>query len=368
MRLFNVGAQRSSIDGARLSAANDLVQRTLAQHGLAPQMGQTGGQSAGVQQPNIPSLESVLATFTGTLGNTGAPQAVLPKGAEFKQATFTCTAGSRDFRTYIPASAGQGVTGVVVMLHGCTQNPEDFAAGTGMNVLAEKHRFVVVYPAQSRGDNAQSCWNWFSRNDQRRGRGEPDIIAGMTQKVCTQYGIGREQTFVAGLSAGAAMAVILGETYPDVFGAIGAHSGLPFGAAKDVTSAFAAMAGNALSDPSRPHDRPHDGPYIRTIVFHGTADATVHPSNGDAIARQALDVGARQSIETTQHGEISGRTYTRSISSDADGTSTLEHWSINGMGHAWSGGQAKGSYTDQSGPNASAEMIRFFFNTSDTEC
>ncbi|WP_050525722.1 extracellular catalytic domain type 1 short-chain-length polyhydroxyalkanoate depolymerase [Pseudorhodobacter aquimaris] len=340
MKRFNAGAWRPAQADARL-AANDLVARTLGQHGLLPPSGQGG-------------LNGLLAQLGG-----GAAAPVLPEGAVFASDTFTCDAGSRAYRTYIPAPRSGGVTGVVVMLHGCTQNPEDFAAGTGMNQLADRHGFVLVYPAQSRGGNAQSCWNWFSRGDQKRGRGEPAILAGLTRKICSVHGVGRDATFVAGLSAGAAMAAILGEAYPDVFAAIGAHSGLPVGAAKDVPSAFAAMAGTVTE--AAPAG---SGSTIRTIVFHGTADATVHPSNGDRIVQRALVGGARQVIEDRQSGQINGRSYSRIIATDPDGRDMLEHWQITGLGHAWSGGQAAGSYTDTTGPDASAEMIRFFFDAS----
>ncbi len=359
MKLFNVGAQRPATDDARLSAANDLVQRTLAQHGLASKPGQLGATS----MPSMPSLDSMLAQLTCPTGQMGSQQTKLPSGAEFKQDTYHCQFGSRAFHTYIPASASDGVTGVVVMLHGCTQTPEDFAAGTGMNALAEKHQFIVVYPAQSRGDNAQSCWNWFSRGDQKRGRGEPAILAGITRQICAEHGIGRDSTFVAGLSAGAAMAAILGETYGDVFAAVGVHSGLPVGAAKDVTSAFAAMAGTALDAPAPPQS----SQTVRTIAFHGASDATVHPSNGDGIVRRALNGNALQSIETTTQGQTAGRSFTRKVSSDLRDNTIAEHWVIDGQGHAWSGGQADGSYTDPKGPDASAEMIRFFFDLSDKE-
>lgn len=359
MKLFNVGAMRPATDGARLSAANDLVQHTLAQHGLAPQSGQAVRQ----KMPVLPSLNSTLVQFAGPRGNAGAFEMTVPEGAQFGLDTFSCPAGSRTYRTYIPASAAAGVTGVIMMLHGCTQTPEDFATGTGMNALAEQHRFVVVYPAQSRGENAQSCWNWFSRGDQRRGKGEPAILAGIASSIAKEHGITRDQTFVAGLSAGAAMAVILGETYDDAFAAVGAHSGLPTGAAKDVASAFAAMAGSALDEGTQPRS----ASTTRTIVFHGTADATVHPSNGDAIARRAVDLNVRQSIETTSNGDVAGRRFTRIVSSDVQGKPIVEHWAIEGQGHAWSGGQPAGSYTDAKGPNASAEMIRFFFDTPDKD-
>lgn len=356
MKLFNVGAMRPATDAARLSAANELVQRTLSQHGLLG--GTHGGDAA--ELPGMASLDDMLARFSGPKIKPVDTLVPLPEGAEFKDDTFTCKAGSRRFRTYVPASAAERATGVVVMLHGCTQSPEDFAAGTGMNALAEAHGFIVVYPEQSRGDNAQSCWNWFSRGDQRRGRGEPAILAELTRQICEEYGIDRNSTFVAGLSAGAAMAVILGETYPDVFSAVGAHSGLPVGSAKDVASAFAAMAGNALdaSAPAPGKDR------VRTIIFHGTADSTVHPTNANGIARRARDANAPQSIETSVTGSAGGRRYTCEVSIDPEGRPIVEHWTVEAQGHAWSGGDAAGSYTDPKGPDASAEMIRFFFDTN----
>lgn len=356
MKLYDVGALRPAADDARLSAANDLVQRTLAQHGLLP--GTTRSSPAG-----MPAMDGLLAQLSQTGKRTAPIQPALPEGARFEQDTYTCPAGSRMYRTYIPASAGAGARGVIMMLHGCTQSPEDFAAGTGMNALAEKHGFVVIYPAQSRGDNAQSCWNWFSRGDQRRDRGEPAILAGLANRICADHDIDRDRTFVAGLSAGGAMAAILGETYPDVFAAVGAHSGLPVGAARDVPSAFAAMGGNILEAPARSQD----GPPVRSIVFHGTADATVHPDNGEAIVRRALIGGCGQSIETRAQAEANGRSYTRLISSDVAGSALVEHWRIDGQGHAWSGGSPTGSYTDPKGPDASAEMVRFFFGNSDKD-
>lgn len=356
MKLYDVGALRLAADDTRLSAANDLVQRTLAQHGLLP--GIVASRPGG-----LPAMDGLLSQLSQAGTRTGPIQPALPAGARFDQDTYTCPAGSRMYRTYVPASAGAGASGVIMMLHGCTQSPEDFAAGTGMNALADKHGFVVVYPAQSRGDNAQSCWNWFSRGDQRRGRGEPAILAGLARQICAAHGIDRNQTFVAGLSAGGAMAAILGETYPDVFAAVGAHSGLPVGAARDVPSAFAAMGGSILNAPARAQDEPR----VRSIVFHGTADATVHPDNGDAIMRRALSGGSGQSVETSQQADANGRSYTRLISGDATGGTLVEYWRIDGQGHAWSGGSAIGSHTDPKGPNASAEMVRFFFDNSDKD-
>ncbi|ETX27317.1 extracellular catalytic domain type 1 short-chain-length polyhydroxyalkanoate depolymerase [Roseivivax isoporae] len=351
---FTAGAWRPATGQTRaapLGSANDLVTRTLARHGLAP--GTLPGGPATGPQVMPAGLSAMLARLPAP-GHQGAAQPDLPDGARFDADSFACAAGTRGYRTYVPASARDGVTGLVVMLHGCTQTPEDFAAGTGMNELAETHRFVVVYPQQSRGDNAQSCWNWFSRGDQRRDRGEPAILAGLTREVMARHAVPEDAVFVAGLSAGAAMAVILGGTYPDLFRAVGAHSGLPAGAANDVPSAFAAMAGSEA--PGAPRTRA-----TRTIVFHGSADSTVHPSNGDRIVRQALEGGPRQSLETQDTGAVNGRSFRRLTTCDADGTQAVEHWIVEGMGHAWSGGRPAGSYTDPTGPDASAEMVRFFF-------
>lgn len=355
---LNAGAWRPATGqtrAARLASANDLVTRTLAQHGLTA--GPVAGSPAGDGNDTLTSALSGLMARLHLEGRPATPPADLPDGAQYAEDSFTCAAGTRRYRTYVPASAQQGITGLVVMLHGCTQTPEDFAAGTGMNALAEQHRFVVVYPQQSRGDNAQSCWNWFSRGDQARDRGEPSILAGLTREVIARHAIPGDKVFVAGLSAGAAMAVILGGAYPEVFKAVGAHSGLPAGAAKDVSSAFSAMAGREAG--SAPRRAP-----TRTIVFHGDADATVHPSNGAGIVRQALEGGPAQSLQTETAGAAGGRSYQLSTTYDDAGTEAVEHWVVEGLGHAWSGGQSAGSYTDPKGPDASSEMVRFFFNPS----
>ena len=358
---FNVGAWRQADDdtrAAQLAAANDLVTRTLAQHGLSGSLPGGSLPGSGGAQGAMPSglssaMSSMMAKLQTPGGATAAPPPLLD-GASFDESSFTCAAGTRRYLTYVPASAAEGLTGVVVMLHGCTQTPADFAAGTGMNALAETHRFLVVYPAQSRGDNAQSCWNWFSKGDQRRDRGEPAILAGLTQEVIARHKIPEGRAFVAGLSAGAAMAVILGGTYPDLFQAVGAHSGLPAGAAHDVASAFAAMGGREAA--STPRSRP-----TRTIVFHGSADGTVTPSNADRIVQQALGGSPRETVQTEDTGTTGGRTYRRTTTATATGAALVEQWVVEGMGHAWSGGQAAGSYTDPQGPDASAEMVRFFF-------
>ncbi|WP_299362962.1 PHB depolymerase family esterase [uncultured Paracoccus sp.] len=280
----------------------------------------------------------------------------LPEGARFDSGTFTCAAGSRDYRAYVPDLGDAPPAGLILMLHGCTQSPVDFAAGTDMNRLAEEQRLIVLYPAQSRGANMKSCWNWFAPGDQARGAGEPAILAGLTEKFVAQHDVPRDRVFVAGLSAGAAMAVILGQSHGDLFAAVGAHSGLPYRAATDVPSAFAAMAGT----PAPGQDQPGTVRDIPTIVFHGTADRTVAPVNGRRIADQPGTAGP----EIIDKGERNGRSYSRAVIAAPDGRAAVEYWQVDGLGHAWSGGSPAGSYTDPVGPDASAEMVRFFLEVA----
>jgi poly(hydroxyalkanoate) depolymerase family esterase len=280
-----------------------------------------------------------------------APPAV-PEGASFELRRHACAAGSRAYRVYVPATAGQGVEGLLVMLHGCTQTPEDFATGTGMNALAERHRLVVAYPAQAAIHNPNACWNWFRPEDQARGAGEPAIIAGLTEALAAEFEVLPGRVFVAGLSAGGAMAAVMGETYPELYAAVGVHSGLAPGAARDVASAFAAMRrAPATAAPART-----GGP--RLIVFHGDADKTVHPSNATQVLARATGSGA--ATERARTGANGSRIATRTVVRGADGRTQAELWMVEGAGHAWSGGDGAGSYTDPSGPDASAEMVRFF--------
>jgi poly(hydroxyalkanoate) depolymerase family esterase len=291
---------------------------------------------------------------------TRAPELPLPDGAQFLDQRHSCAAGARRYRLYVPATAGEGLQGLIVMLHGCTQNPEDFAAGTGMNALAEEHRLLIVYPAQTTGDNSMSCWNWFRPGDQMRDTGEPAIIAGLTESLRDEYAIPNNRVFVAGLSAGGAMAAIMGETYPELYAAIGVHSGLAYGSANDVMSAFTAMRGQVgIEQPSSRNGSSREaGP--RVIVFHGSADTTVHPSNaGRIVAGQ----GSRAETFRTEHGP-SGETraYSRLVVEREDGMHGVECWMIEGAQHAWSGGHPSGSYTDPRGPDASEAMVGFFLN------
>lgn len=276
----------------------------------------------------------------------------LPEGAKFLSLTHAGPQGRRDYRLYIPAKAAEKPLPLVIMLHGCTQTPEDFARGTGMNALAERFGLLIAYPAQPVGANSQKCWNWFRPEDQARGRGEPALIAGLTQEILRNHGGDPARVYLAGLSAGGAAAAAIADAYPDVFSAVGVHSGLPVGAARDVASAFAAMRTGVAGGARRSS--------VPMIVFQGLADATVHPGNGTALVRQALATLPGLRLQHHTGSAPGGRSYRCKRHHAADGRSMVEDWQVEGAGHAWSGGQPQGSYTDPTGPDASAEMLRFF--------
>lgn len=275
-------------------------------------------------------------------------------GSVFLSGTCTNAAGSRHYKLFVPASySGQRVP-LVVMLHGCTQSPDDFAAGTEMNQYAEQSPCLVLYPEQSSSANSSKCWNWFKAMDQQRGQGEPSIIADMTREIIANYAIDPSQVYVAGLSAGGAMAAIMGSTYPDLYAAVGIHSGLPYAAANDLPSAMQAMRAGmneAKSARAQPGIRP-------IIVFHGDRDTTVHPRNGEQLITQHVPKDVSTSVVTGS--APGGLEYTRTIHQDDDGRPVAEQWLVHGAGHAWSGGSRNGSYTEQRGPQATKEMMRFF--------
>jgi poly(hydroxyalkanoate) depolymerase family esterase len=283
---------------------------------------------------------------------------IVPEGTTFVAGTFSNAAGSRTYKLFIPSRSQGHPLPLVVMLHGCTQSPDDFAAGTRMNFLAEEQNCFVVYPEQPSGANQAKCWNWFRTGDQQRGGGEPSLIAGITRQIMRDYSVDPKRVYVAGLSAGGAAAAIMGATYSDLYAAVGVHSGLACGAASDLPSAFAAMRQG--SGPGAIADK---GSLLPTIVFHGDRDTTVHPNNGD----QILEQSAKATSPTTKvlRGRVpGGHAYERTILTDARGRAISEHWNIHGAGHAWSGGSPAGSFTDPRGPDATREMLRFFLEHS----
>ncbi|MES2759104.1 MAG: PHB depolymerase family esterase [Pseudomonadota bacterium] len=270
------------------------------------------------------------------------------------------------YKLYVPTGYSGQPLPLIVMLHGCGQDADDFARGTGMNELAEKFDCLVVYPEQSAGANGARCWNWFDEANHQRDQGEPALIAGVTQKVLAEYAVDGSKVFVAGLSSGGAMAVILGRTYPELFTAVGCHSGLAHGSATDRLGAMRAMRNGA--DPGR-LARAATAASGPIIVFHGDADPTVHLKNSEGVVQQSIDsyaAGMRGTHETAaialskESGEATGREFTRNIHRGAAGQIVAEQWTVHGTGHAWSGGSGRGSYTDKQGPDASEQMMRFF--------
>jgi poly(hydroxyalkanoate) depolymerase family esterase len=282
---------------------------------------------------------------------------LVPEGARFVQGGYSNAAGSRGYKLFIPSCYRGQPLPLVVMLHGCTQSPDDFAAGTRMNFIADEQACFVVYPAQRREANQAKCWNWFRTSDQQRGSGEPSLIAGITRQIMRDYSIDSKRVYIAGMSAGAAAAAIMGATYDDLYAAVGVHSGLACGAAIDLPSAFVAMRQGGASDG---RVTLNGRPPVPTIVFHGDRDVTVHPINGEHVLEQSMKTTSTQ--KKVHRGRVfGGHAYTRTIHTDASGRGFFEHWSIHGAGHAWSGGSPAGSYTDPQGPDATREMLRFFF-------
>ena len=290
-----------------------------------------------------------------------APQAV----ATFVEGSWSNAAGTRPYLLFLPGTESAALRPLVVMLHGCRQNPRDFAAGTRMNDLAQAHGIVVLYPGQVAQANQFGCWNWFREDNQRRDAGEPSLIADMTRHVIETQRIDPRRVYIAGLSAGGAMAAVLAATYPDLYAGVGIHSGLPHAAANSLVTALSAMRHGPLTRAAAA-PRAERVP-VPTIVLHGEEDTTVHPDNGDEViaqarwGREATEDADGTSGMSVERGHVpGGRTYTRTIHRDADGRCDAEHWLVHGSGHAWSGGSAIGSYTDPLGPDASVQMLRFF--------
>jgi poly(hydroxyalkanoate) depolymerase family esterase len=280
-----------------------------------------------------------------------------PPSGSFVEGVYGDSHGSRRYKLFIPSRHTGKPLPLLVMLHGCLQDPDDFALGTRMNTIAEEQCIFVLYPEQSEAVNQSRCWNWFNAANQRRDQGEPSIIAGMTHEVIRSYNIDVRRVYIAGMSAGGAMAAIMAATYSDLYAAVGIHSGMPYGAAQNFFAAIAAMKDGAAIGARLPSKS------IPLIVFHGDQDTMVNSRNGEQLVSQWLGGPApdrREETSTAKASQGNGRAFTRTVYRDGAGHDVAENWVVHDAGHAWSGGGSAGSFADSAGPDASREMVRFF--------
>jgi poly(hydroxyalkanoate) depolymerase family esterase len=346
-----------ALKAARLNSQTDVLNRVTAT--IEGALASAGLKAVSARLRRQPPVAFHAPSPTAARAQSNDKHAAGTPGP-FLNRTYAIGEAHLAYKLYVPSSYRGDPVPLILMLHGCKQNPNDFATGTRMNELAERSGFLVAYPEQNKRANGSNCWNWFESNHQGRDGGEPTLLAGIVGHVRKDYPVDSSRVFVAGLSAGAAMAIILGSTYPEIFKGVAAHSGLPLGAAHDVPSAFAAMQGRAASRARRPSSA------VPTIVFHGDADHTVALSNAAKIVEQAF-LGYAASDTTLRKGPpltetLNGKMTSTTRYTDADGKVRVEEWVVQGGSHAWFGGSSDGTYTEASGPDASAEMVRFFLS------
>lgn len=356
-------SQRDMISATDLTRSGKLIEATaLIQKMLGRNSPAYTGHDIDIVSREAPAVKKLdnMPPRARLLRDTNSSEPT-PKRSNglFVTKNYTSAQGERTYKLFTPSTYEGKPIPLIVMLHGCSQSPDDFAAGTNMNAIAEEMGFFVAYPAQPSSANAMGCWNWFKSSDQKKDSGEPALITGIVREIIAEHTVNQQMVYVAGLSAGGAMAAILGMTHPDIFAGIGVHSGLPCGAATSMVGAFNAMKRGGGRVPASQSRRP-----VPTIVFHGDKDRTVDQVNSDDVIAQFNTAGAFD-LSTTETGtSTGGMDYSRSVHIQENGSPLFEQWIIHGAGHAWSGGSATGSYTEPRGPDASREMIRFFFQQS----
>lgn len=284
---------------------------------------------------------------------------------EFTFREVTTADGPRRYKLFIPVSYDKSRRApLLIVLHGCTQDPDDVARGTEFNSLAGAKGMLVAYPEQPQKANGLKCWNWFDPAHQQRDRGEPALIAAITRAVIDEHSIDTRRVYIAGLSAGAAMALTVAYAYPEIYAAAGIHSGIAYGVAGSIGEAIKAMASGA-SHPDSLASTVVKGMGSRrsfpAIVFQGGADKSIRPVNAGQVVSQLSELhlpgGLKKGLPSTGVAE-GGYHYSRTTY--GKGKPSIEEWIVDELGHAWSGGSAEGTYTDPKGPVASREMLRFF--------
>jgi poly(hydroxyalkanoate) depolymerase family esterase len=348
-------SMRGAIQAALSGFAGTIVaaiQRSLAGFCFAPARGTKA----------FPPVTSAVAAESDALAVQEPAESAMHTGI------FKCAQGSRSYLAFVPRVRSPQPSPLLLMLHGCAQSAADFARGTRMHDSAAAQGYVVVYPNQSSLGNPNACWNWYRATDQQRDRGEPAILAALAAEMTRRFNCDPRRVYVAGLSAGGTMAITLGKVYPEVFRAVGAHSGVPHACAHDVPSAYGAMRRGAKRRPRGAADTAPNAA-VPTIVFHGDLDRTVNVRNASEVVDDARGerqedsaaIASGKSPGTSISGSVKdGHAFTTTRIRDAAGKPQVESWIVHGGGHAWFGGSADGSCTDAKGPNASAEMLRFF--------
>jgi len=294
--------------------------------------------------------------------------------SEVVRGEYTSSEGTRPWRLFVPSRATNAMPSMLlVMLHGCTQSANDFAAGSRMDVVAEEQGYFVLYPEQLAKANARSCWNWFDAAHQMHGHGEPSLIAGMVNEIARKYAIDAARVHLVGVSAGAAMATLTAVAYPQQFATLTSASGIGWRAATDVVRALTVMQkGGGDGLPTSQMMIAAMGSTARavpTLVLHGGRDAVVNAKNADDLATQWVGVhdalrarnGEPALLADAAAATRSDNGYTVNERSwrDSKGSARVTLIRIEDLGHAWSGGSTVGTFTDAKGPDASRLIAAF---------